>query len=129
MKTGYFAKYGSYPKGTGYDYISIARYNKFWKGGEYKKLAPPPELLSISDKEAYEQAYREHVLAKLDPKTVYDELGENAVLLCYEKFEDCLSGKTFCHRHIVAAWLKETLHIEVKELEYENKQSAVQLHF
>jgi len=39
---------------------------------------------------------------------VYEELGENAVLLCWEK-------DGFCHRHLVADWLQEKLGIEIKE--------------
>jgi uncharacterized protein (DUF488 family) len=38
-------------------------------------------------------------LDKLNPKLVGDML-QNKVLLCYEKSSD------FCHRHIVAAWLR-----------------------
>lgn len=37
--------------------------------------------------------------------------GKEPVLVCYEKTGD------FCHRHILAGWLKENLDIEVFELE------------
>ena len=53
--------------------------------------------------------YSKEELDKLDPKQVYEELGENAVLLCWEKSSD------FCHRHLVSEWLSEKLGIEVKE--------------
>ena len=127
MWTGYFGKVKSYAKDKGYRFVSIARFNRFWKGDEYKKLAPPAEIIKVEDKELYTKLYYERVLDKLNPKEVYNELGENAVLLCYEKYEDCRNGKTFCHRHIVAEWLQKELGIEVKELDNENKNSFEQL--
>jgi hypothetical protein len=53
--------------------------------------------------------YHECVLDNLGARTVYRELGSNAVLLCYERPDE------FCHRHIVAAWLEKELGIEVEE--------------
>lgn len=47
-------------------------------------LAPPPEIIHIEDAEEYKRLYYERVLNKLDQKKVYNDLGENAVLLCYE---------------------------------------------
>jgi uncharacterized protein (DUF488 family) len=46
---------------------------------------------------------------KLDPHKIVEELGEDAVLLCYEKPGD------FCHRRLVAAWIKEGTGIDVPE--------------
>jgi len=129
MYTGYFGKMKIYPKDKGYDYVSIAKFNKFWKGKEYKKLAPPAEIIKIENKEVYTKLYYERVLNTLDPKVVYNELGENAVLLCYEKYDDIKSGKTFCHRNIVAEWLKNKLGVEIKELENEDENNNKQLHF
>ena len=129
MYTGYFGKMKSYPKDKEYRYISIARFNKFWSGEEYKKLAPPASIIKIEDKELYTMLYYEQVLNNLNPQEVYNELGDNAVLLCYEKYADIEQGKTFCHRHIVAKWLEEKLGVEVKELENENKDNSQQLHF
>ena len=60
--------------------------------------------------ENYTIHYYSEVLNVLDPHQVYEELGENAVLLCWEK-----SGK-FCHRHLVAEWFQKELGIEVNEL-------------
>lgn len=50
------------------------------------------------------------LLFKLDPKKVVKDLGDDAILLCYEK------PKKFCHRKLVAMWLESNLGIEVKEL-------------
>ena len=121
MYTGYFGKVKSYPKDKGYKYISIARFNKFWTGETYPKLFPSTEIIKIENEELYTKLYYEKVLSKLDPKQVYTELGENAILLCYEKWADIKAKKTFCHRRIVAKWLTENLGIKVTELENENK--------
>ena len=129
MFTGYFGKAKSYPKNKGYKYISIARFNKFWKGEEFKKLAPPAEIIKIEDEELYTNIYYEQVLSKLNPKQVYDELGENAVLLCYESWDSIKSGKTFCHRRIVAKWLEKTIGVKVEELDDKSKNNIEQLHF
>lgn len=85
--------------------ISIARYNKFWKGESYPSLFPTFSILHdyknglINEKE-YERRYISEVLSKLNPAKVYQDLN-NKVLLCYEKSGD------FCHRHIVAKWLND----------------------
>ena len=105
--TSYFAA-KKYNKEQG---ISIARWNKFWQGESYPNLYPSTNLLnwwkSLTKEEqesedcqhSYFEAYKEETLAKLDPHKVAAELN-NRILLCYEKSED------FCHRHIVAAWLR-----------------------
>ena len=55
--------------------------------------------------------YNETVLSKLDPSKVASDLGEDAVLLCYEKPGD------FCHRHLIADWLRGYGH-SVDEVEF-----------
>lgn len=129
MYTGYFGKVKNYPKDKGYRYVSIARFNRFWKGEEFKLLAPPAEIIKIEDKELYTKLYYEKVLNKLNPQEICNQLGDNAVLLCYEKWADIESGKTFCHRRIVAKWLEDNLGIKVEELGNENKNNNEQLHF
>ena len=105
--TSYFSS-KKYNKDQG---ISIARYNKFWQGETYPDLFPgvtllawwkslPEESQKCKDyRQMYFEAYKQETLSKLDPCKVAADL-ENKVLLCYEKSED------FCHRHIVAAWLR-----------------------
>ena len=117
MKTGYFGKVRSYPKDKGYRFVSITRFNKFWNGEEFKLLAPPAEIIKIEDEELYTKLYYEKVLNKLNPQDVYNQLGENAVLLCYEKWADIESGKAFCHRRIVAKWLEDNLGIKINEID------------
>jgi uncharacterized protein (DUF488 family) len=114
--TSYFSS-KKYNKENG---ISIARYNKFWDGESYPLLYPSASLLAwwkdlnkseqndIWFTEQYEQAYFKETLDVLDPHRVAAEL-EGKVLLCYEKSED------FCHRHLVAEWLRRYGY-EVEEL-------------
>jgi hypothetical protein len=66
----------------------------------------------------YLQLYRE-ILDRLDPTEIFDRLiafGDSPVLLCWESASDCESGKTFCHRHLVAQWLEDSLDIKVEEI-------------
>lgn len=86
---------------------------KWYKGRSYKKLAPPRWLIHEANESIYTKKYNELVLDKLDPVEVYNELGENAILLCWEK-----AGE-FCHRRLVAQWFERTLGVVVDE--YENE--------
>lgn len=110
MNTSYYAKSAKHPNA-----VSIAgKAPEWYKGRQYKKLAPNYwffiKYKDDGDEEFYKTQYRKEILEKLDPKEVYEELGENAVLLCWEK-----SGK-FCHRHLVVEWLTARLNIKITEL-------------
>lgn len=100
--TGYFAKMAAY-RNAGLTPVSIARYApKWYTGHQYKQLAPLPEMLRMSEPE-YVPLYNTSVLRYHNPARLAEELhtlGDNVVLLCYEKPED------FCHRHLVAKWLQ-----------------------
>lgn len=96
--------------------ISIALGTPKWIKNSYTDLAPPYGLLHSWQKhniteEEYTKRYYEEVLNKLDPIKVYEDLGDEAVLCCWE------ASDKFCHRHLVAKWLKDELNITVKELE------------
>jgi len=109
MQTSYYAKY------KGDNAVSIAgKCPEWYKGKEYKKLAPNywffKKYKEDGDVEFYKEQYQKEILSNLNAETVYRELGEDAVILCWEA-----SGK-FCHRHLVARWLEKELGIEVKEL-------------
>lgn len=128
LYTSYFAKTKQL-KEMGYDnLVCVAGYApKFYfdtpKARFYPDLAPKREwwkewLLKFKDNPNspesqawYEQKYKETVLDKLDPKTVLKELGDNAVMLCYEKPED------FCHRHLIADWLSTNTDAKVSEVQ------------
>jgi hypothetical protein len=110
MKTSYFSK-----AGTLSDSVSIARTVPIgWKGKRYIELAPPWELIQQYkvdlDCVLFENHYKTFVLDKLDPEFVYNQLGDNAILLCWEG-----KGK-FCHRRLVAKWFEKHLSISVPEL-------------
>ena len=62
--------------------------------------------------EWYIQRYNETVLSKLDPNKVVEELGDGAVMLCYEKPGD------FCHRHLIADWIEVNTGIKVSEVQF-----------
>jgi uncharacterized protein (DUF488 family) len=94
--------------------VSIARIDpSFYKGKRYPKLAPTYEMIreykATLDQRKYIEEYHDYILSKLDPKVIYEELGEDAILLCYEEHDQ------FCHRHIVSDWLNKSLGIIVTE--------------
>jgi hypothetical protein len=64
----------------------------------------------------YDRAFAAQ-LAGLDPQAVYDLLGENAVLLCWE------APGEGCHRRIVAEWLEAALVTEVPEFGFPRDQT------
>ena len=97
--------------------VSIARSYPYWfpMKREYRMLAPPGDLLwafksGDIDEAIYMEKYHRMILDKMNAQKVYAELGENAVLCCWE------AAGRFCHRRIVADWLKEKLGVEVPEL-------------
>ncbi len=110
MKNSYFAKAAENKNAV----AICVRSPSFYTGRVYKKLAPKLWFLrkykKDSDKVFYRKQYYKEVLNKLDPEEVYEELGEDAILLCWEA-----PGK-FCHRHIVAKWFTTHLGIKVREL-------------
>jgi len=110
MNTSYFAKSGKNANAVSIAFISP----KWFSGRRYEKLAPKYWLLKKFKEDLDEQFYIEHyyseVLNRLDPQEVYNELGPDCILLCWEK-----SGK-FCHRHLIAKWFNECLGIEVSEI-------------
>jgi len=108
MRTGYFARY------RGSKGVSIALYPiKGYTGRRYPPLYPSPEILAQfkrdGDTRQYMDRYYDEILSKLDPKKVWEDLGEDAVLLCYEKAGD------FCHRRLVAEWLSYELGVDIPE--------------
>ena len=122
MRTSYFGRINSnvYKKFAD-KCICISRANKFWNGPSYPPLFPTWEMIKCEDEEKFEKMYTEQILSKLDPLDVWVDLGDDAILICYESQAKIDSGETFCHRHIVARWLEEGLkeygiNIEVKEL-------------
>lgn len=108
VRTSYFARY------KGPDGINIAmKPVPGFKGPSYPALYPKWSFLSQykkdNDKHAYTKAYYEQVLSHLDPQEVYNDL-KDKTLLCWEK------AGLFCHRRIIADWLKHELGVTVLEV-------------
>ena len=89
---------------------------RFYRVKRYLPLAPPRWLLKAKDPELFNREYRNQ-LELLDAKQVAEELGPNAILLCWESFN------VRCHRRLVAEWLEEKLGIVVPELGHERAES------
>ena len=110
MNTSYYAKSSNHPNA-----VSIAGKAPHWYNGrEYKKLAPKywffKKYKEDNDEEFFAEQFQKEVLDPLDPQEIFSDLGEDAVILCWES-----KGK-FCHRKLVAEWLEKHLNIEIKEL-------------
>lgn len=100
--------------GTDSRAVSIALKSPDWyKGREYKRLAPPYWLLEDyhknKDVESYSLYYYSDVLSRLNPCEIIHELGYNVILLCWESPGD------FCHRHLVSEWLNKELDLGIEE--------------
>jgi uncharacterized protein (DUF488 family) len=105
MQTSNFARSGKDPQA-----IAISRgVPRGWKGQRYMALAPPWDLVKIEDEQVFRERYHKEVLSKLEPRTVFNELGEDAILLCWEA-----AGK-FCHRQVVAEWMEAFLDVVIPE--------------
>lgn len=119
--TSYFAKLRKIPDNI-IPIAICAKVPEWYKGLQYKKLAPKYEFFSKwkqnNDNEEFVKCYKEQVLDKLDVDNVVKELDYmmldetntidskvdeicHIALICYEKPSD------FCHRHIVAEWSRE----------------------
>ena len=126
MKTSYFGRANSNAfRDRGLRLVSVARSARYFSGESYPDLFPTWEMIRLEDEEKYEELYRKQVLSKLDPLKVWEDL-QDAVILCHEKIEDIESGKTFCHRHMIARWLEEELwlrgiDVEIPELKDDKK--------
>lgn len=103
MQTSSFAQNADHP-----DAVAISlTVPPGYRGRRCQKLAPRRDMLRMSRTE-YTPMYLAQ-LDHLDPRALLEELGENAVLLCFER-----PGQ-FCHRRLVAEWLEEKLGIVVPE--------------
>jgi hypothetical protein len=114
--TSYFAR-GKTLKAHKVKMVSIALYPPTnVKCIAMPSLAPTHSILydKYRTDDRYTHRYKSEVLQKLDPQKVLADLvaiaqGSDIALCCYEKPGD------FCHRHIVAEWLKENTGVEIEE--------------
>lgn len=110
MNTSNFSKSAKHPNA-----VSIAFKNPpSFNGRHFKVLAPHKwfyrKFKRNLDSEEFTKHYYKEVLDKLEPETIYKQLGENAVLLCWE------NRTKFCHRNICAKWFYNKIGIKVTEL-------------
>lgn len=89
---------------------------------KYPRLDPGPWFNSVTN-DRYLELYNAEILAPLDPETVVKELhemsgGKIPTLLCWEP---STPGEKWCHRGIVAAWLKDHLGMDVFEVGQEKE--------
>lgn len=113
--TSYFAKIKQLEKNNIIPISICGKAPDWYNGLEYKKLAPKygffMEWKKNQDNDYYIEHFQKEVLDTLNAIDVVLDLstlvygfniGENDIaLICYEKPLD------FCHRHLVANWLKE----------------------
>jgi len=106
MMTSHYANVKNLPSDL--EPVAISRGVPAWfKGRREQGLAPSWAMLKMTA--ADYDVHFARLLAKLDPRTIYDQLGENAVLLCWEKPNER------CHRRAVAEWFERELGVVVPE--------------
>jgi len=122
--TSYFAKIKQLEKNSIVPISICGKAPDWYKGLQYKKLAPKygffMEWKKNHDNDYYIRCFKEQVLDKLNAEDVVKELDNlllyettaidyrgdfkeipKIALICYEKPSD------FCHRHLVADWFNE----------------------
>lgn len=113
--TSYFAKLKELENHNIIPISICAKAPDWYKGLQYKKLAPKygffMEWKKNHDNDYYIEHFQKEVLDRLDAiEVILDfsrmvhgfNVGENDIaLICYEKPSD------FCHRHLVAEWLNK----------------------
>ncbi len=127
--TGYWAKASEYTA-KGLTPVGISGWSPDgWTGKTYKKLAPKYVWWkewhdnNLSE-QWYITKYFDTVLNKLDPVAVVKDLqkmGKDVVLLCFE------TPDKFCHRHLVATWLRAKKVADVREFILQSKQTQMEL--
>ena len=113
---------GYYGKRLEYNAIKVAVSRTLpigWMNLVYQSLSPSNKLLNqyrenLINRDEFKELYLKEI-NRLDKKEVYEYFNEllkydNVVLLCYEK------PYQFCHRHILAEWLKEQFNWDVQEM-------------
>ena len=90
-----------------------------WTGRRYARLAPNRRLVKIMDPTIFTRLFKAEVLDKLDPMKVIRDLGDdNFIILCWEP-----PGE-FCHRRVVAAWLRKHTGVLIEEFIHSHKRHA-----
>lgn len=116
--TSYFANIKKLDK-AGIKPIGIAvSPPRFFSGPTIYYVAPTRDMLSKSlSEEAYTVRYKREILGKLNLPEFFNTIknlsfGKDIALCCYEKSGD------FCHRRLLAEYIKEKTGIEIEEFGY-----------
>lgn len=112
--TSYFAKIKELEKNNIVPISICGKAPDWYKGLQYKKLAPKyrffMEWKKTHDNEYYINHFKNEVLKPLNVENVIKEINDlllnnhlqgDIALICYENPFD------FCHRHLVADWLNQ----------------------
>ena len=108
--TSYYGNLKKIRATVGLHTVAISQGVPRWYGkGERmeKRLAPSRAMLKGTGEE-YDIAYAA-LLAALDPRMLYEAIGDGGVMLCWEKPGDK------CHRRWVAEWFEGSLGVVVPE--------------
>ena len=119
LYTSFFANLKNIPENI--KPVSIAGFSPKWYNGDrFEALAPDKKLLwkakqgKISEKE-YTKIYLAGINALFTPQSLIKKLTDqynnsDLVFLCFEK------RGVFCHRRILADWIKSGINLKVIEL-------------
>ena len=96
---------------------------KWFKGPNLASIGPTPDILEKckSNHLEYVKRYKNEILSiQGNPQDFIDRVkfisdGKDVALCCFE------TPDQFCHRHLIAEWLNETLNLDVKEFEKTNE--------
>jgi len=102
--------------------VSIAQWEPQGVGDfkRYPPLAPGARFRSVERPESEDRYFDQ--LYRLDPNQVLADLralagdGTTPILCCWERRWQIEAGRAWCHRQLVATWLKRELRTEVVEL-------------
>ena len=125
--TSYFSKWKKLSD-AGIMMIGIALKPPTWYYGvSVLDVAPSPSILyGAKTEKEYTRRFKNEILSRKDAQKFVDKItamsrGKDVALCCFEKPDE------FCHRHIVAEWLKEQLGIEVDEYGVSKQPQTIQL--
>jgi hypothetical protein len=97
--------------------VGISIKPSYWyRGSKDLRMAPTAEMLKMSPAE-YDAIFLGEILPAIDTRQIFGELGDNAVLLCYE------SPNVWCHRRPVAEWQERSLSVVIPELGFDRSFS------
>lgn len=116
--TSNYARNGRNPNAYGISY----KRSRWYSGKMIFELAPEPKIvIAIKSGEIDEREYIEEYLRTLRARDLTPEkavklIPDDAVLLCFE------SPKDFCHRRVLAQWIKRGVGLEIPEIKTPKEQ-------